>query len=129
MSNSLSRRSLFQAAGGLTLLAALPEAYGDTPRPKGSKPLPVFSSLPYLQPGPHASRLIEGEESTVVRWQTDTTPARYTLTYGERGTERTAEVTTTPRGREGRRVTEMHLNHAATLTGLRLATRYRYRLS
>ncbi|RYG25603.1 metallophosphoesterase family protein, partial [bacterium] len=108
-----------------------PEAFGESlqTRPKGSKPIPVFTSLPYLQPGPYGGRLVESQESIVVRWQTDTTPARYTLTYGERGTEHKAQVTTTPRGREGRRVTEMRLNHAVALANLDLAKRYRYRLS
>ncbi len=131
MNNEVSRRSLFQAAGGLTLLSIVPEAFGEAsaPRPAGSSPIPVFWALPYLQPGPNGSRLVEGEESIVVAWQTDTTPARYELTYGEKGTERTAEVVTTPRGREGRRFTEFRVNHTATLEGLRLGTRYRYRLS
>lgn len=131
MPPELSRRSLFQAAGGLTILAAIPEAHGDAPapRPKGSKPFPVFSALPYLQPGPHGGPLVEGQESIVVAWQTDATPARYELTYGERGDERNATVTTIPRGREARRFTEFRLNHAATLEGLRLGTRNRYRLS
>lgn len=131
MTNELSRRSLFQAAGGLTLLSLVPEAFGESsmPRPAGSAPLPVFSALPYLQPGPKGGPLVEGEESIVVAWQTDGTAAEYVLTYGEKGTEHVAQVSMKPRGKEGRRFTEYRLNFAATLDGLRLGTKYRYRLS
>jgi len=131
MTNELSRRSLFQAAGGLTLLSLVPEAFGESsqPRQAGSAPLPVFSALPYLQPGPLGSLLVDGEESIVVAWQTDATPARYELTYGPSGTEHQATISATPRGKEGRRFTEFRLNYAATLESLRLGTRYRYRLS
>ena len=131
MSSELSRRSLFQAAGGLTLLAAVPEALGEmpAPRPVGSALLPVFSALPYLQPGPDGSRLVDGHESMVVAWQTDTTPARFELTYGQRGTEHQADVTSVSRGKEDRRVTERRINYSARLEGLHLGTRYRYRMA
>lgn len=129
MSSDLSRRSLFQAAGGLTLLSLVPEATSTEPVPKGNAPLPLFTALPYLQPGPGGHRLVEGEESVVVAWQTTGIPAAFGLTYGEKGTETRAEVALGIRGRGAARSGDVRMNYTARLEGLRLGTRYRYRVS
>jgi len=89
----------------------------------------VVTALPYLQPGSDASRLVEGQESIVVAWQTDPTPARFTLSYGPHGDEHDAEVTIARRGKGYEYVKDARLNYSAKLTGLKLGTRYRYKVT
>ena len=43
--------------------------------------LPHFTALPYVQPG-SASRLVDGQETMVIAWQTEHFPADFTLDYG-----------------------------------------------
>lgn len=129
MTNDFSRRSLFQAAGGLTLLSLAPETVAAEPAPEGFGPLPVFTALPYLQPGPDGGRLKEGRESLVVAWQTNGVPATFELTYGDKGTERRAEVSQAFRTKDAERPGNARQNYWTRLEGLRLGTRYRYRVA
>jgi len=130
---TVSRRSLLHAAGGITFLALLPPMAGaeesEAERVAPGKTLfPVFTALPYLQPGPN-SRLVDGSESIVIAWQTDAVPAQFELTYGERGTERTIPVTQSLRTVGYRREKDKRINHVAHLEGLHLGTRYKYRVT
>jgi hypothetical protein len=132
--SGISRRNVLQAAGGFTFLSLLPAAsFGEvdsistdaSSSPKG--PLPVFTALPYLQPGA-ASALKDGEESIVVAWQTNGVPASFRLTYGPSGTEKTAEISETRLKSGTGGDTEQRINRVATLEGLRLGRKYRYRV-
>lgn len=132
----LSRRGLLQAAGGFTFFALAPSAraLGEgwepflAPAP-GGPARPVLTAVPYLQPGPNAGSLTEGRDSMVVAWQTDTVPAEFKLSYGSRGDEHQAEVTMRTRsegyggGKSARR------NYTATLSGLELGKRVRYKVT
>jgi hypothetical protein len=90
-------------------------------------PLPVFTALPYLQPG-DASTLQEGKESIVVAWQTNGVHAEFKLTYGPSGTETTAELSQTKLKSGDGGDAEQRINHVASLTGLSLGRKYRYRV-
>ncbi|HLK57304.1 MAG TPA: metallophosphoesterase [Chthonomonadaceae bacterium] len=134
--SQLTRRQLLQAAGGITFLALAPTRDGafaatfaqnktsDIP-----PPLPIFTALPYLQPGTANSKLVEGKEAIVVAWQTNETPAAFELEYGpttslgQKATLSKQERTSpTRKGDRGR------LNHVATLSDLKLNQRYHYRV-
>lgn len=133
----LSRRGLLQAAGGITFLAIAPGAAAKAPLGlesetfdslAGAPARPVFTALPYLQPGPAGHRLVDGEESLVIAWQTDVVPARFELTYGLNGTEHRATIEQAPRGAGIHRASERRTNYVARLQGLNLHTRYKYRV-
>ena len=93
----LSRRQILQAAGGITFLATLPTlgraepTEPSTPGVKKAKLFPVFTALPYLQPGA-PSKLVEGQEEITIAWQTDAVPMEFTLTYGENDFTETATI-------------------------------------
>ena len=55
--------------------------------------LPVFTALPYLQHGTSDGKLVDGQESIIIAWQTNGVKANYSLEYGI-GTklDRTAEL-------------------------------------
>lgn len=128
----ISRREVLKAAGGITFIAAIPGlSWAEAPMPpasSGTKLFPVFTALPYLQPGP-ASRLVEGEESIVIAWQTDAVTAQYVLTYGPSGTEHTATIDAQPRTVGYEREKDKRINYVAHLTHLNLGRRYRYRVT
>jgi hypothetical protein len=132
----LTRRQLLQAAGGITFLALTPIGEGafaatfeqnatSGPMPG---PLPVFTALPYLQPGTGSGKLAPGKESIVIAWQTNGTHADFTLDYGP-GLSRKATITTAERLSPRRPVPqERVVNHVASLTDLELNHRYQYRV-
>ncbi len=123
---SVSRREVFQAAGGFTLLTFLPAAaaaHGPSREPARAKARPVFTALPYLQPGA-ASALKDGEESIVVAWQTNGVLGEYVLEYD--GRRAAIEKRTLKGGDIGE--AEQRLNYLAVLSGLRLGRRYDYRV-
>lgn len=125
-------------AGGITFLALAPDGKGAfalrssekaaTPGP----PPPVFTALPYLQPGPQGHALRDGAESVVIAWQTDQRPADFSVEVRaeKRGSAAAAVVAPTRAARfsgdpeDG----EQRFNYAATLSGLALSTRYAYRV-
>ena len=128
---SVSRREVFQAAGGFTLLSLLPTAAsaqapaeGHSHEPARAKARPVFTALPYLQPGP-ASGLKDGEESIVIAWQTNGVPGEYALDYDGRKAEINRRTLKGGAMSEG----EQRIDHIAVLTGLGLGKRYAYRVS
>jgi len=127
--SSLSRREVFQAAGGFTLLSLIPAPLatpiGDLPVAAArAKARPIFVALPYLQPG-DASKLVDGEESIVVAWQTNGVTGNYELSYD--GRKATIDSKTMKEGDVGE--SEQRINYAARLTGLKLGKRYDYRVT
>ena len=130
----LTRRELLRAAGGITFLALAPTASGAfAPIRKdgfqtGKKALPLFTALPYIQPGP-SSKLVEGQEGLVIAWQTNTVPADFTLDYGLTSRrENTGSITHRSRWSGDIADGEARINYAATLSGLQLNKRYQYRV-
>lgn len=133
----LSRRDLMQIAGGLTFFALSPSALlaeSGTKPPADSagaafdgKAIPIFTAMPYLQPGRQASKLIEGQDSVTIAWQTNGIKADYSLSYGERELDRHASVSMVPAQGKGKEF-EGRLNYSVVLTGLELNRKYRYRI-
>jgi hypothetical protein len=126
----ITRRDLLRSAGGVTLLALRPAGHGlfaaqasaDGPR------LPLFTTLPYIQPG-SGSRLEEGDESMIVAWQTQMGHADFAVDFGpsERyGHTATCDhrVRVSGRGGDG----EPRLNWTAMIDGLGLAQTCFYRV-
>ena len=110
----------------MTFLALVPVGRGLFAAPDGTGgPLPRFTVLPYVQPGPF-SRLIDGQEAVVIAWQTEGTPADFALDYGPTPHYgKTAAPARTERTHEDRAV---RFGYAATLAGLPLSRRCFYRL-
>src|SRR5215467_10566853 len=67
----ISRRDFLRSAGGLTVLALTPAGRGvfAAPASANGPRLPLFTTLPYIQPG-YGSTLKQGQESMIVTWQT-----------------------------------------------------------
>lgn len=142
--NSITRRQFLQAAGGVTLFALAVNSQGlyaaTLTDPDAN--FPTFVVPPYLQPG-SASKLIEDQDTLVVAWQTDHVQAQYEVTYGlSKHYENTATIEMGERAigrgpRKGAAVTQKseddelirkRINYSAALTGLKLATKYYYRV-
>ncbi len=121
----LTRRQFLRSAGGVTFLALTPIGRGLFAAPDPA--LPTFTALPYLQPGP-SSRLMDGQETVVVAWQTEAQAADFTLEYGPTAKHgHKAAVTKTER-RQGDADADRRFNYVATLPGLKLSQEYFYRL-
>ena len=133
---SFTRRQLLQAAGGITFSALIPMRRGvfaasfDPGHASGHlPPLPVFTALPYLQPGTVASGLRAGQESMVVAWQTNGVGATFDVEYGRATHEvRKAQVNKQERFSADRDEGGRRFNHLATLEGLELNSLYHYRV-
>ena len=130
MPRSVSRRGFLRSAGGVTFLALVPVGAGvfAAPAPANTTRLPLFTVLPYIQPGAN-SLLSEGRESMVIAWQTYAELADFSVEYGATAEYGNAAVVThTPRvaGRGGD--SEQRFNWTATPSGLALARRYYYRV-
>lgn len=136
--SSLSRRQLLQAAGGVTLLSLVPRIVSAEPAAyvydfpqitEGQGTPPTFTALPYLQPGPSASKLLDRAESIVIAWQTNNVPAEYEVTFGENAASSHAQIKSSTRLAHGKDDGETRINYAASLSNLRLNTKYKYRVS
>ena len=135
MCADIGRRELLKSAGGLTLLALVPAARGRFMLEPASLTgdQPVFTALPYVQPG-NNSRLLPDQEQTVLAWQTDETPAEFTVVYGRTRQYGNAARVSVRRRWSGDDAADHHaagdvrLNYAAEFAGLALGTRYRYRV-
>ena len=130
MSKPISRRRFLRSAGGVTFLALVPIGRGvfAAPAAEGAARLPLFTVLPYIQPGSN-SVLAEGQESMIVAWQTFADAADFAADFGltpKYGSE--AGVTHAPRtaGRGGD--AEQRFNWTAQLKGLTLGRKYFYRV-
>ncbi len=132
MNGEISRRDLLKAAGGLTFLALVPVARGRfalEPALRLSGDLPLFTALPYVQPG-NNSRLVQGEERMVLAWQTDAKPADFTVVFGTTAQYgRNAEVTVSRRWSGDVGDGDARLNYTVVFPGLRLGTTYQYRVT
>ena len=126
----VSRRDFLRSAGGVTFLALTPigrnafAAPASIPGPR----LPLFTVLPYVQPGPN-SRLVEGRESMIVAWQTHPETADFTMEYGATTSYgREVRVSHVPRlsGRGGD--VEGRFNWHGEIAGLALGQKYFYRV-
>lgn len=131
ISTTLSRRHFALAAGGVTFMALAPVREGlfasTLAQPPMSPVLPLFTALPYLQPGKGASRLVPGRESITVAWQTNSVKADFALEYNKADEpHRLAEIAMTTRMSGGGEDDSVRRNYAASLTGLELNTRYHY---
>ena len=83
MTTPIGRRDFLRSAGGVTFLALSPfgrHAFA-APNPVAGPRLPLFTALPYIQPGSN-SRLAQGQESMVVAWQTHPDKADFSVEYG-----------------------------------------------
>lgn len=134
----MNRRDLFKTAGGLSLALTAGTLLdprralgrGDATLPtvplRGGEPLPLFTALPYLQPGAGAARLPRTGETggMVIAWQTNREPADFSLECN--GT--LARITRTERFQGDKADGEGVFNYAATVTGLEPGRSYPYRL-
>ena len=124
MSN-LTRRRFLQSAGGLSFLALTPVARNLFAAPSSAKNLPLFTAMPYVQPGAN-SALVEGAESVVIAWQTEARAAQFrcefgpTQSYGQSAPVERIEVWA------GEQIPRFH--YAVAPSNLRLGTRYFYRV-
>ena len=125
----LSRRDFLKSAGGVTALALTPLGDGLFAAPAAGGPrLPLFTVVPYVQPG-HNTRLVDGRESPIVAWQTLEGLADFTVEYGE--TDKygsAAKCRSVPRAAGKGGDAERRLNWTATLDGLSLGRKYFYRV-
>jgi hypothetical protein len=131
----LTRRQLLQAAGGVTFLALAPTSGGlfkpafAAQSSRHEPPaLPLFTALPYIQPGPAGTTLVDGKESLVIAWQTNYLSAKYSLEYGLLALDQQAHFSESERVSGDIEDTRKNRNYAASLTSLKLNRRYQYRL-
>jgi Calcineurin-like phosphoesterase len=132
MAETISRRELLKAAGGLTFLALVPAARGRFalgPLAAPAADLPLFTALPYVQPGDN-SGLVPGKEQAILAWQTDATPADFSVYFGPTARYgHTAEVTMSRRWSGDADDGEARLNYTAAFPGLHLGATYHYRVN
>ena len=134
-SKAISRRELLKSAGGVTFLAliATPEGMFAPLLPQIAQTseapaLPLFTALPYLQPGTSSGKLVEGKESIVIAWQTNSVKADYALEFGvATAYDLKSEITHSSRMSENKEI-DYRINYVATLSGMELNKRYQYRV-
>lgn len=131
MASDFSRRQFLRTAGGATLLAvapAMPGLAAPTPLAKIDGSLPLFTALPYVQPGA-GSALMSGREAMVIAWQTVAVPATFEVHYGpSTALGATATIDRSERWSGDLEDGESRYNYAATLTGLDLGRAYSYQV-
>jgi acid phosphatase type 7 len=130
MPQSISRRHFLRSAGGVTFLALVPVGRGvfAAPVAEGMERLPLFTVLPYIQPGPN-SLLQDGQESMIVAWQTFADAADFAAEFGptpQYGSA--AQVTHAPRTAGHGGDAEQRFNWTAHIGGLALGRKYHYRV-
>jgi len=125
----LSRRNFLKSAGGITALALTPLGDGVfAASVTGGPRLPLFTVLPYIQPGAN-SRLVDGRESVVVAWQTLEGAADFLVEYGDtQRYGRTVVCQSASRAAGHGGDAERRRNWTATLDGLALGHKYFYRV-
>lgn len=130
---TMTRREMLAAAGGITYLALQPTADGfafaDAGKiSKSGPPRPLlYTAMPYIQPGP-ASRLVENDDSMAIHWQTEENPASFVVEFGENGAfDRKAQVVRSQPYKSANE-SDARFNYSALAAGLKLGTRYTYRV-
>ena len=126
----LTRRRFLRSAGGVTFLALVPTGRGLFAAVDSLRPLsvPVFTALPYIQPGPE-SRLVPGAEVARLAWQTVQREARFEVQFGrDTSYGQTTEIARTSRDYRGKGDKDSRFNYVCAFAGLQLGTEYRYRV-
>ena len=124
----ISRRDFLRSAGGLTVLALTPIDHGvfAAPASVSGPRLPLFTTLPYIQPG-YGSALKHGHESIVLSWQTHVGDAKFEVEFGpSKSYGRRAIVEYSPRVSGSDK--EPRTNWVAAMNGLELGEQYFYRV-
>lgn len=129
MPSTLTRRQFLRSAGGVTFLALTPVGRGlfaavaDT-----LAPMPLFTALPYIQPGPDG-RLVPGKEIVRLAWQTEPKGATFTVEFGpDDHYGHTATITRTQRDFGKDFDPPGRFNYIGAFEGLALRTQYHYRV-
>lgn len=128
MNKNLTRRQFLRSAGGVTFLALVPAGRGLFAAEPGLRATraPVFTALPYIQPGPDGC-LRDGEETVRLAWQTEHVPADFEVHYdADKNYAKMAEIVRTERINEGR--ASNTFNYVSLCTELQLGRRYFYRV-
>ncbi|WP_395090396.1 metallophosphoesterase [Armatimonas sp.] len=115
----MTRRELLRAAGGLSFLALIPAERGFA-LPGSDPAQPLFTALPYLQPGPH------NDTSLIIAWQTDHKSASFTVKV-EGLTEALTPRRTERLSGEGEDF-ETRFNYAVSVPTLAAGKRFRYQV-
>src|SRR5215831_5167778 len=126
----VTRRDFLRSAGGVTVLALTPVGRGlfAAPASFDGPRLPLFTVLPYIQPG-SGSRLKQGHESMVVAWQTYEARANFSVDFGPtKSYGRTANCASSGRAAGHGGDSESRLNWIATMDGLGLGEKCFYRV-
>ncbi len=130
MTSQISRRQFLRSAGGITFLALAPTGRGlfAAISPIKSLAVPIFTALPYVQPGPEGG-LVPGGETVRLAWQTLKTDAAFEVQFGRGETYgRTAAVERSARDYAGKSDKDSRYNYVSACAGLELGTEYRYRV-
>ena len=111
----MTRRELLQAAGGLTFLGLTSSAQSADPAQ------PLFTALPYLQPGPN------NDTSLIIAWQTDGKPADFRVIVEGKADALTPTRTERLTGSvdDG----EKRFNYATLVSDLAPNRRYKYQVT
>jgi len=127
----ITRRQFLQIAGGITYLAFTSAGCGVFAAKHDDASLPLFTALPYIQPGT-ASTLTDGGDTLIVAWQTQDGQADFEVAYGlDKSYSKSAKIITSHRfigpagsaGDDAKRI-----NYHASLTDLKLGQKYYYRV-
>ncbi len=130
MPKPISRRQFIRSAGGVTFLALVPAGRGlfAAPVAEATARLPLFTVLPYIQPG-SSSLLQDGQESMVVAWQTLAEIADFAAEFGPTPQYGSAAVVTHSAPVASRAGdAEQRFNWTAQVDGLALGSKYYYRV-
>ena len=130
MSSSVSRREFLRSAGGVTFLALTPVGSNvfAAPAADPSARLPLFTVLPYIQPGSQ-SVLEAGQESMIVAWQTLPKAADFAVDFGPtKSYGGSAVIGHVPRLSGRNDEVEGRFNWTAAIGGLQLGHKYFYRV-
>ena len=130
MPSSISRRTFLRSAGGVTFLALVPVGRGlfAASTLEARARLPLFTVLPYIQPGPN-SLLSDGHESMVVAWQTYAEIADFSAEFGSTTQYGiAADVTHASRMAGHGGDAEQRFNWTAVAGGLALGRKHYYRV-
>lgn len=129
MTSKLSRRQFLRSAGGVTFLALSPVGRGLFAFADTRAAVPLFTALPYVQPGPDG-KLTPGREVVRLAWQTEKTPAEFVVKFGPgKNYGKQADITRTERWSGDDEDGEGRYNYVTTLDGLESGKRYGYQVA